>query len=243
MGFAIGGAIVASGLLSSQASGNAAQAQENAANQASATSQAQYNQTRQDNAPWVAAGSNALGQLTQQMPNLSRSFTMNDFQADPGYQFNLQQGQQAIQASAAARGLLNSTNTMASMANYTQGQASNEFNNAYNRFTTNQNQRYNMLAGVANAGQVANAQVGAAGANAANNISADQIGAGNAAAAGQIGQANALTNAAGTGMNSWMNMQMMNRFAPAGPGGAGGPGYGDSAGGTTGGNYGASIVE
>lgn len=53
--------------------------------------------------------------------------------SDPYYQFRLQQGNQAIQRSAAARGTLLNGGTLKSLANYSQGLASEEGQNAFNR--------------------------------------------------------------------------------------------------------------
>ena len=53
--------------------------------------------------------------------------------ADPGYQFRLSQGEQALQQSAAGKGLLRSGGTLKDILNYGQNYASNEYENAYNR--------------------------------------------------------------------------------------------------------------
>lgn len=55
--------------------------------------------------------------------------TTADMLNDPGYQFRLQQGQAALEASAAAKGSLNSGNTLQDILNYGQNYASNEFQN------------------------------------------------------------------------------------------------------------------
>jgi len=52
---------------------------------------------------------------------------------DPGYQFRLQQGLDALQNSAAARGGLGDPNTLRAVQDYGQGAASQEYQNAYNR--------------------------------------------------------------------------------------------------------------
>lgn len=197
-----GGGLVGS-LTGTNAANNAAAAETAAGNQAAGTEKGIYTDTVNANQPYTGAGSYAVGQLKSQMPSLTKQFTMADFQQDPGYQFNLQQGQNAIQASAAARGLLGSTNTMAGLANYSQGLASNEFQNAYNRFTQNQQQRYGMLSGLAGIGQSANGQNMYAGMNYANQAGQDITGIGNANAAaamqpytGMMGLANLGTQGA-----------------------------------------------
>ena len=114
-------------------------------------------------APFAGAGSNALTSLTQLAgPGgpLTNQFSFNpsDLQNDPGYQFTLQQGQQALQRSAAAQGGLFSSGTMKSLAGYTTGTANQYFNDAFNRaqstFSTNQQQALNRISTLQNlAGQ------------------------------------------------------------------------------------------
>ncbi len=53
--------------------------------------------------------------------------------ADPGYQFRLQQGQDALERSGAARGVTNTGGTMKNILDYGQQAASQEYGNVYNR--------------------------------------------------------------------------------------------------------------
>lgn len=64
---AIGGAALIGAVASSNAASSAAGAQRDAANQATATSQGQYNQTRQDQLPWMNRGNAAGNQLAYLM--------------------------------------------------------------------------------------------------------------------------------------------------------------------------------
>lgn len=163
-------------------SDDAAAAQSNAANQSNQTQLQMFNTLQNETAPYRAAGTKALGDLQTQMPDLTRQFTQQDFQQNPGYQFQLQQGQQAIQNSALAKGGFSGA-TMKSLDNYSQGLANTDYQQALNNFTGSQQQRYNMLSGVAGMGVGANTQSAAAGTNAGNNISSNQIGVGNSNAA------------------------------------------------------------
>lgn len=52
---------------------------------------------------------------------------------DPGYGFRVGQGKQALEQSAAARGVLNTGGTLQDLINYGQSAASNEYANAYSR--------------------------------------------------------------------------------------------------------------
>lgn len=226
---AIGGAAVIGAVASSQASQSAANSQSQAADRAAQAQAIQQGKIENLNQPWIDSGKANLATLNSQMPDLTRSFTMNDFTADPGYQFQLNQGLTAMQRSAAARGFNDSTGTMKNLNDYAQNSASSAYGAAYQRFVNSQNQRYSMLAGLSNNGQVGVNQVGNFGANAATNIGNDMMGAGNAQASGTMGSANAWSGALTSGANSYMGYNMMNRFAPppgAAPGGGGGYGGG-----------------
>jgi len=62
-----------------------------------------------------------------------KGITEADLQADPSYQFRKQAGQDALESSAAARGLLRSGGTAKALADYNQQAASQEYGNVYNR--------------------------------------------------------------------------------------------------------------
>jgi hypothetical protein len=218
MGFAIAGGLaaaggIASGLIGANASSNAANEQAQAAAAATAEQQREFGIEQTNAAPYLAAGTQALGTLQGDMSSLNAPFTAADYQESPGYQFQLQQGEGAMQASAAARGLSLSTGTMAGMNNYAQGAANTDYQQAFNNYQTQNAATYNHLAGVAGLGQTAVGQTNAAAQNAGNNISSNIIGAGNAQAAGTVGSANAIggaINGAGqTGMNTWLMQQIL----------------------------------
>lgn len=101
-------------------------------------------------------------------------------QATPGYQFRQREGQRAIEASAAARGGLNSGATLRSLTRYGHDYGTSEYNNYLNRLST--------LFGGA---QTATANIGNAGANYANSASNNAINAGNARAGMYQNQADA----------------------------------------------------
>ena len=203
---AVGGA-----LISSNAAKQAAKTQASAANNVVSESGREYDQTREDNAPWRAAGQTALGQLsdlTQTGGDLNRNFTMNDFMNnDAGYDFRMQQGQQAIERSAAARGGVLGGGTLKALANYGQDYASNEYQNAFSRWNTQNNQQFNRLAGIAGVGQTANQMDQQAGQNSLAVSSNAQMGAANASAAAGIAGANQISNAMNTGINAWTYYQ------------------------------------
>lgn len=145
--------------------------------------------------------------------SLLKPFSETDWQADPGYQFRLDQGQQALERSAAARGGLLSGGALKDIDAYSQGLASQEYQNAYNRYNNDQTTAYNRLAGVAGTGQTAINTIGANGAATAGQIGSNIIGAGNAAAAGTVGAANALNSGISQGISSYQTNQLYNMLA------------------------------
>lgn len=225
----IGSAIVGAAV-SSESSSNAANQQNQAADRANAVAERQYQQTREDNEPWRQAGIGALGQINT--GDFQRDFSASDYRQDPGYQFRLSEGQNALERSAAARGSLNSGATLKALTRYGQNVASEEFGNAYNRFNSDRDRRFNRLASIAGVGQTANAQVGAAGQNFSNAYGQNSAGAANASSAAAVAQGNAINGAISTGANAYMQSQYLDRAYPkkasasTGYGSAGGGGGG-----------------
>lgn len=171
------------------------------------------------NARQQAAGQaqTATNQNDPEFGSLMRRFSAQDFQADPGYQFRMDEGMRALEGSAAARGGLLSGAAMKAIQKYGQGVASQEYGNAYSRYTADQTNQYNRLAGLVNTGMGATNQTSNAAANFANNASSNIIGAGNAAAAGQIGSANALVGGINSGINAYQNNQLMQMIRQPSP--------------------------
>lgn len=172
----------------------AVDAQVNASNQANATLWKMYDQTRQDQMPWMQAGQgglNALMGLYGLNKGSDGSWSMGSnpeagmaaLRMDPGYQFRLQEGQRAIENGAAARGGLLSGNALRAVTRYGQDYGSNEFGNLANR--------YSSLAGV---GQSAAGNIGNLGANTASNVGNNLLGAGQARASGYMNQYNMAGN-------------------------------------------------
>jgi hypothetical protein len=147
--------------------------------------------------------------------SLMHDFSAQDFQTDPGYAFRLSEGQKALDRSAAARGGLFSGETLKANDQYNQNFASNEYQNAYNRYQNNRTTKYNFLSNAAGGGQIAANQLGQVGAQYASNIgNALQTGYGNAAnarASGYIGAANAW-NGAISGVGNAVNGYLQTRI-------------------------------
>lgn len=200
-------AILGSSLIGTVGANKAAREQAAAADRASAISQAQYEQNRKDAEPWREAGIGTLGQLvsgTAPGGDLNRDFTMADFQKDPGYDFRLGEGRRGVEAGAAARGGALSGGALKALERYSQGYASNEFGNAYSRFNSDRDRRFNRLASIAGLGQTATRDVAQMGTDNARNQGEYGMQGANARASGYIGTANQL----GTGLQTlgqWWN--------------------------------------
>lgn len=113
---------------------------------------------------------------------LDRSFGMDDFTADPGYQFRLSEGEKAIKRGASGMGTLVTGATLKALTGYGQNLASEEYQKAYGRFTDNQQRRYSNLLGTTQVGQQSANTAGSAAQTAANNQGGAEMTAG-----GQIG--------------------------------------------------------
>lgn len=108
------------------------------------------------------------------------------FYNSPDYKFALQQGSQVTERSAAAKGGLNSGNTLAALTQFGQGLATQNLNNYTNR-----------LASLVGVGQTANSSNASAGLATGANVGNALMAAGSARASGITDAANAWGNAAG----------------------------------------------
>lgn len=119
--------------------------------------------------------------------------TLAQFQQSPGYQFQLQQGLNALKNNAAATGGINSGNTLQALTQYATGLANQDWNTFYSQYTGQQAQVFNMLNALTQQGQNAAANLGGIGTTAASNIGNALTSAANASAAGTIGTASAVS--------------------------------------------------
>jgi len=175
--------------------------------------------------PFYRAGLNALPSYTKGvMPggDLVRPFSVNDFLAnkDPGQKYRTDMGLEAIQSSAVSRGLGKSGKTYLDLMRAGQDYASQEYNNAYNRYVGNQATQRNALAGLTGFAPTAAQQIGNAGSNyatnagnlgistAANYGNADMTGAA-ARQSAYMGAGGALANALSPNpLNAYLNKQL-----------------------------------
>lgn len=158
---------------------------------------------------------------------LTRQFTPEDFAAgmDPGYAWRLKMGQDQAARKLNLGGGALSGNSLAGMQDYTQGSASQEYGNAFNRFQTQRGNIYNTLASIAGLGQTSLGQTGQASTQTGANVGQAIQNAGSAQAAGTIGSANAWGNAVTGAGNSYLMSQLLKPPTPttAAPTGYGTP--------------------
>lgn len=186
---------IASAGIGAYGASKAADAQKDAAKKAARAQQAALAAQTELAKPYVEAGKNALAEYQKLAPY--QTFGMQQFQADPGYQFRMAEGIKALERSAAARGLLQSGTTLKGITGYGQDLASQEYQNAFSRYLSERAARlgpYEYLTGIGQAaasGQAAN--VGTSAANLAE-LAAQR---GNVQAAQYMGTAGAIGGALG----------------------------------------------
>ena len=161
-------------------------------------------------------------------------------EATPGYQFELAQGLQATQNSAAARGLGVSGAAMKGAADYATGLASKNYQqqfqdamaggqatqstaNQFGNLSTaalntnagyqgNLTNSYNKLLGITGMGESAATKTGDIGANSANAASSLSSSLGNAQGAAALGVGNALSSGINGATNAYAQGQLLNRL-------------------------------
>jgi len=228
----VGSAVIGAGVgiysanQAADAAGDATAANSRAAADATALQKYQFDIQQDNMKPWLTAGTGAVNQLnTGLQPGgqfatapASFQFDQSKVAMDPGYDFRMKQGVNALTAAGAAAGNLGSGNLGVALQNYGQELGSQEYQNAYarqygqqmdqyNSGLNAQNTLFNRLSGVAGTGQVAAGQIGAAGMGMANNVG--NIATQTAALNGNIGmqsaqqQGNLLGGIAQTGINAY----------------------------------------
>jgi hypothetical protein len=197
--------VVGSSLLSKGA-GQAQGAQNAMSEAAIAEQRRQYDQTRADNAPFLASGTAANTRLRSLMGlgddtsaagfgSLNNKFGIADFNADPvtqlGYQSGLDLGTRGINAKAAANGGRDNGAVLKQLTRFGTDYTNSQADASRNRFLGDQNNIYNRLAGISGTGQTAVNTSANAGATSAGNISGLLSAQGNANGAASIARGNA----------------------------------------------------
>ena len=206
---AIGAAASIGGsLIASSGAKKAADVQDRAAQEDRALQREMFQKQIELQEPFRQGGLTAQNQIMQLLGiggdqnapgygSLAQPFGMNQFQQDPGYAFRQSEGMKALERSAAARGNLLSGSTLKGIQRFGQDLASQEYQNAFNRYQVERAARLNPLQSLMGSGQSsANVLTGAAG-QTAQAQGQSIYNAGQARASGYVGSANALSSALG----------------------------------------------
>ncbi len=152
----------------------------------------------------IGAGAGTLGGM---LGGTDYGARLPALEKTPGYQFRFDQGRKAIEGSAAAKGTLLTGGAAKDLTEFGQGLASTEFDNEYRR-----------LFGLAGLGQGAAGAIGAYGSSYGDNATNLLTGQGDSRAAGTLGSGNAWGSALGgvgqTAMDAWMYNQMLKPKTP-----------------------------
>lgn len=198
MPFAAAAAVVGAG-----ATMYAANKSSKSVSQANQQAQAQYEQSRQDLLPYMTAGQNALSP-TQDLLGLNgqdaADAAMANFQSSPGYQYQLDQGLRAVDAGAAAKGMLRSGATLKAEQTLGNNLAAQDFSTYYNRLNS-----------LANMGLSA----GSAAAGVSNNAAQTATSAATADANIASNTASGISNSVNNALNNYAYMQRTSTYQPA----------------------------
>jgi hypothetical protein len=216
----VGSALVGAGsaYLSSEAQADAADkgiaAQERMSTASLALQKELAAQSREDVEPWRAAGERALTDIQKGID--TGAFDMSerpafdasqvDVTQDPGYQFRMDQGVDALDASASARGRLLSGAQRKALTGFGQELGSQEYGNAYARSKGEYDDQYaresqekarkfNVLSSMAGTGQIAAGQNVGTNRNLANMSTNIMTNQGRAVAQGEAAKGNARAGA------------------------------------------------
>jgi hypothetical protein len=165
------------GRQSAKAAQGAADTSAAATDRATELQREMFNRNIELNAPFREAGVNALNKLVPMTDY--QNFGMDQFQQDPGYAFRMSEGMKGLERSAAARGNLLSGGTLKGIQRFGQDLASQEYQNAFNRYGIERERRLSPLQSLAGVGQTTSRELGAAGtgfANTMGNLGMNQAG-------------------------------------------------------------------
>jgi hypothetical protein len=222
----VSGAVVGSAAIGAYSANRAAGAQKDAAEAGAAAQERMFNKQVALQEPFRKVGVNALPELVQAAKY--KPFNYNLYQDDPGVGFRIKTGIDAADRTAAARGGLLGGNQFRGAVQYGQELGSQEYNNAFNRYLTEDNLKYNRLASLTGMGQTASNQMSTDAGTYGNNVAQNAATMGNIRASSYANTANAVSGGIGQGLNYYQNQNMLNRFFPqqqASASGNYGPGF------------------
>jgi hypothetical protein len=199
----------ANALIGGVASNSAKNDLVDAANQSNALQREMYEGAVGRNAPYLAGGTQAFNALLGKTLSgeYSRAPSAQEVMATPGYQFGLDQGQQAINRQLNARGMSYSGAQGKALARYGTDYATGQYNNSYNRLMDQNRFNANQLGNLANMGQSAANNTTAQGTQFANQTSSNLWGAGQASANNALMQGTNINNAINQGISAYTQPQ------------------------------------
>lgn len=160
-------------------------------------------------APATGAGGTASGtNLPGGYLNQTFNPTQSDLENYPGYKFQLDQGDLALNSANSAGGSALSGLALKSLMSFNQGLAASNYSNYFNQFQTQQNNIFNRLNSIATMGQNAAGNLGTAGTQLGTGIAQAQAGAAGSIAGGIAGASNNI------GQSIMMSQLMKNNQDP-----------------------------
>lgn len=237
----VGAGIAAAGVLSNASSArSAAKQQQSATDQAIAAQQSSEAAALEAQRPFLEGGYAATNRLQELLGlggdksasgygslNTPFSFTPGDLTQTPGYQFQQQQGQNALDRKAAAGGGFYSGAGLQGASAFNQQLAGttfdNEYNRAFNAYQTNRANTLNPLQALAGQGQTAANTSGNIQMGGANTLAGLLTSNANAQGASQIAQGNAISAGLNNGLAAWQRAQYLKQpnTSTGGPGTSG----------------------
>lgn len=220
----LAGSALASGLLGASATSDAADTSAAASDRATASQRAMFDKVVDLESPFRQFGldsgqklSSLLG-LNGGSGDLLHSFGAQDFQMDPGYQYQLKYGQQALQNSQAAKDGVLSGGALKGLIGFNQDYAGQAYQSAFDRYNANRKFTLGSLLDMTNLGQSAASNTAQTGPGFSSGIAQSITGAGQARAAGSVGVANALSGGLGGASNAYFLSSLLNKQNTPGAG-------------------------
>lgn len=209
---AIAAAIATSAVVGAYSAKKGASAQKQAADQSAEVQREIFQKQTELAEPFRQAGITSQNELMRLLGiggdqtaadygMLTRGFTPEQMEMDPGYGFRLREGERALERMQAARGNLLSGGAIKAGQRYSQDFASQEYMNAFNRAQAQLGTRLGALGSLYGAGQAATQQVAGQAGQYAENVGNLLMAGGAARASGYAGVGNALNQALGQYLN------------------------------------------
>ena len=218
---AIAAAIATSAVVGAYSAKKGASAQKQAADQSAEVQREIFQKQTELAEPFRQAGITSQNELMRLLGiggdqtaadygMLTRGFTPEQMEMDPGYGFRLREGERALERMQAARGNLLSGGAIKAGQRFGQDLASQEYMNAFNRAQAQLGTRLGALGSLYGAGQAATQQVAGQAGQYGENVGNLLMAGGAARASGYAGMGNALNQALGQYLNYQQGQNVLN---------------------------------